>query len=573
MERINRLNQTLLGAGLAISLGLALAHGSQALAQGSWESSAFGDVAAMPDPIGDLAGATTGGKLYFVGSVGTTAFTPNFPFIYDPVLDTWSTGLEMPDVEGSAKRQGGMRGAAIAGKVYVVGGARDVDSNSPTGASLVYDPGSGPGTDSWTQIASMPTPRLPPAVAAIDGKLYAVGGWSHCGLTCSTYANLEVYDPGTDAWTIKTPMPTSREGPGAGAIGGKLYVVGGLFRNPANRPWDAHVIGTLEIYDPATDTWDTSKAPMPTPRKHAAVAVIGGRLHVVGGHRFEVVPSGSTGTVITSEIVATHEVYDPATDTWQSLPPMPTARQAAGAGVIDSRLYVAGGTGSGGAVDILEVFTPGPDILVEPLVADFGQIDAFTSQDTIVTISNVGGGDLDVTGVAVTAGTSDFMVSDIELSGLPVFPPFTLAAGEDAFVTVSFFPTAVGGHAGTLTVDSADADEPSVAVSLIGNGLIGAVEDQATVLEAAVEEAIAVGGLVGSGSGNSSNGRLNAFANMIDAAGDLIEAGLIEDACGQLRSALRRVDGDPRPPDFATGDDAALIAEQIEFLRTSLGCG
>ncbi|MFQ5566122.1 MAG: hypothetical protein ACE5EU_07150, partial [Paracoccaceae bacterium] len=149
----------------------------------------------------------------------------------------------------------------------------------------------------------------------------------------------------------------------------------------------------------------------------------------------------------------------------------------------------------------------------------------------------------------------------------------TLAAGEDAFVTVSFFPTAVGTHAGTLTIDSADTDEPSVAVSLIGNGLVGAVEDQATVLEAAVDEAIAFGGLVGSGSGNSSNGRLNAFANMIDAAGDLIEAGFIEDACGQLRSALRRVDGDPRPPDFATGDDAALIAEQIEFLRTSLGCG
>ena len=77
---------------------------------------------------------------------------------------------------------------------------------------------------------------------------------------------------------------------------------------------------------------------------------------------------------------------------------------------------------------------------------------------------------------------------------------------------------------------------------------------------------------MGDGSGKSANGRLNAFVNMVDAAGDLIEAGLIEDACGQLKSALRRVDGIPRPPDFVAGEEAALIADQIEFLRESLGC-
>ncbi len=107
---------------------------------------------------------------------------------------------------------------------------------------------------------------------------------------------------------------------------------------------------------------------------------------------------------------------------------------------------------------------------------------------------------------------------------------------------------------------------------LIGNGLVGAVEYQATVLEAVVDDAIAGGTLVGTGSGNSATGRLNAFANMIEATGDLIEAGFIEDACGQLKSALRRVDGAPRPPDFVAGVDAALIKAEIEFLQTSLGC-
>jgi len=208
-------------------------------------------------------------------------------------------------------------------------------------------------------------------------------------------------------------------------------------------------------------------------------------------------------------------------------------------------------------------------ILVAPLSQDFGQVDAFTSQDAIVTISNGGGTNLEVTSVAITAGAASFSITNFDPS---VVPPFTLMPGEDVFVTITFFPTADGVHNGTLTVDSDDPDNPIVEVSLIGNGLVGAVEDQATNLETAIDDAIALGTLVGSGSGNSSGGRLGAFANMIEAAGDLIEAGLIDEACGQLRSALRRVDGDPRPPDFVTGEEAALIAAEIEFLLQSLGC-
>lgn len=210
-------------------------------------------------------------------------------------------------------------------------------------------------------------------------------------------------------------------------------------------------------------------------------------------------------------------------------------------------------------------------ILVAPLSHDFGEIDAFTTQDAIVTISNTGGADLEVTGVAVTAGDTLFSITDSDpLDALPA--PFTLSPGDDVFVTVTFFPTSLGLHVGTLTIDSDDPDDPIVDVSLIGNGLAGAVYEAKTALEDAVEEAIDNENLVGSGSGNSADGRVGAFANMIEAAGDLIEAGFIEDACGQLRSALRRVDGDPRPPDFVVGDGAALIEEQIELLRDSLGC-
>ena len=101
---------------------------------------------------------------------------------------------------------------------------------------------------------------------------------------------------------------------------------------------------------------------------------------------------------------------------------------------------------------------------------------------------------------------------------------------------------------------------------------VSAVENQLAALETVLDDAIISGGLEGSGSGKSANGRLGAFVNMIEEAGDLIVAGFIEDACGQLRSALRKVDGSPRPPDFASGPDAELIAGQIVFLRDLLEC-
>ena len=209
-----------------------------------------------------------------------------------------------------------------------------------------------------------------------------------------------------------------------------------------------------------------------------------------------------------------------------------------------------------------------PGLEVTPAIVDFGDVIAFTSLNMMVTISNNSGGEIVVTDIAVS-GDPSFSVTAFDPGG----PPITLQPGEDVFVTVTFSPISASEVTleGTLTVTSDDPDEPVVSVQLIGNGLVDAVNEQ-TVLEAAVSAAIVDGTLVGSGSGKSAGGRLNAFANMIEASGDLIEAGFIGDACGQLRSALRRVDGDPRPPDFATGEGADLIAAQIEFLRTSLGC-
>lgn len=85
------------------------------------------------------------------------------------------------------------------------------------------------------------------------------------------------------------------------------------------------------------------------------------------------------------------------------------------------------------------------------------------------------------------------------------------------------------------------------------------------------DDSVADGTLVGSGPGNSAKGRLGALRNMIEAAGDLINQGCITEACLQLQNAYDRVDGQPKPPDFASGSAVAELANMIQQLINSLG--
>jgi N-acetylneuraminic acid mutarotase len=88
---------------------------------------------------------------------------------------------------------------------------------------------------------------------------------------------LEAYDPSTDTWTTKAPMPTARSGLSASVIGGKLYAVGG------NSQYPYTVFNKVEAYDPATDAWTTEPS-MPTARTGLATGVVGGRLFAIGGY-------------------------------------------------------------------------------------------------------------------------------------------------------------------------------------------------------------------------------------------------------------------------------------------------
>ncbi|MBI3646088.1 MAG: hypothetical protein HY233_09015, partial [Acidobacteriales bacterium] len=228
----------------------------------------------------------------------------------------------------------GVATGVIAGQLYVVTGPL-------TTAVEVYDPAS----NTWAIKAPIPTNRAIASAGVIDGKLYVVGGCINSDCRVGVTNILQVYDPATDTWTTKASMPTARAAMATGVIAGQLYVAGGFQACYGPCP----MVNTLEVYDPATNIW-TSKASMPTTRSHMDGAVIDGKLYVVGG-------STDGGNAI-----ATLEVYDPSTDAWTTNAPMPTARQSHGAGEVNGILYAVSGVLAGGiAVNTVEAYDPATD--------------------------------------------------------------------------------------------------------------------------------------------------------------------------------------------------------------------
>ncbi len=176
----------------------------------------------------------------------------------------------------------------------------------------------------WVSKASIPTSREGYGAAEVGGIFYYVAGYQ----SGETRVN-EAYDPTTDIWTTKAPIP----GPGrsetvAVSDGRYLYLIGG-------RIFSANIVlNELLRYDPATDTW-ISLAPMPTPRVTEHMAVYyNGKIYVIGGRSKVGLGFGALAVV---------EIYDIATNNWSVGRSLPEARSDAVAIEHDGKIYVFGG--------------------------------------------------------------------------------------------------------------------------------------------------------------------------------------------------------------------------------------
>ena len=287
----------------------------------------------MPTARSWFSTSVVNGKIYAIGGwLGGERLSTVEE--YDPATNTWTKKADM------LKARYNLTTCVVDGKIYAIGGGGGNNRVEQ------YDPS----TDTWTRKTDMTNGRGFLGASVVNGKIYTIGGSSGEG----TVAIVEQYDPLTDTWTRRADMPTARFSLATSVVNDKIYAIGGLY-------WDnANSIGTryskVEEYDPATDTW-TTKAPLPTPTNDPATVVVNDKIYVIGGVGAYSEEPGAE-TYFLSDVMR----YDPSSDTWSKEGNLKVTRTALAASVVAGRIYVLGGHEDRNVEPVIKVeaFQPAP---------------------------------------------------------------------------------------------------------------------------------------------------------------------------------------------------------------------
>ena len=210
-----------------------------------------------------------------------------------------------------------------------------------TNSNYMYDPA----TNDWTQKTPMPYFQSDFGLTTYQGQIYVIGGFVNIFPT----ATIQVYNPATDSWSNSTELPVAEGFLRAATVNGKIYVMGGAFTGLA----EPIPYGITEVYDPSSNTWSTL-AKMPAPVIRFAMTAVGDKIYVMGGD------NGQTSSGFSNET----QIYDTQTNTWSIGSPTPVTTgysvAAATTGVFaPTRIYyIAGEWGSAEPYCPTQIYDP-----------------------------------------------------------------------------------------------------------------------------------------------------------------------------------------------------------------------
>ncbi|MCB2408048.1 Kelch repeat-containing protein [Hymenobacter lucidus] len=201
---------------------------------------------------------------YMAGGGGTASAFTSEVFRYSISANSWT------QVFGAAPLPPQRWASAViidpnpaTGKLVVLGGV------TPTALTPVTTLQSIPLNGGPATTTPNSTPAATTGTAAWNGLIYAFGGQLLGGVFTN---QLRAFNPATNAWTDLAPMPDARQTYGA-AVNGKLYAVGG-YNGLVNS-------AQIHAYDIATNTWQLA-ATLPTTVSNQAMAVQGEWIWMVG---------------------------------------------------------------------------------------------------------------------------------------------------------------------------------------------------------------------------------------------------------------------------------------------------
>jgi N-acetylneuraminic acid mutarotase len=301
---------------------------------GAWSLAPFQD-AAVGGPVvwtGKEVIVAGAGCCDDLGSINLTA--------YNPTTKSWRNLPATP-----LTPRAGAAGVWTGTELVVAGGDASADGSASHASPATDGAAWNEATNSWHRISDMPTTLAGEPTAVWTGREVLV--WSS-GPALDNIPGREVvlaYNPATDTWRS---LPTSGLTPRDGAVtvwtGNELVVWGGGVSSGA-----AGLGGGGPFYsagarlDPATSTW-RRLPPAPVPARGLATAVWTGHEVLLWG-----------GVTASGADVGKGAAYNPATDTWRALPASPLRAKASAASAWTGRFFIVIGGAAG-----YNLPTPGP---------------------------------------------------------------------------------------------------------------------------------------------------------------------------------------------------------------------
>jgi N-acetylneuraminic acid mutarotase/thiol-disulfide isomerase/thioredoxin len=250
----------------------------------------------------------------------------------------WTAKTDMPAEKVN-------HGAAVLnGNVYIFGGSGTMGVSLDT---YIYNIA----TDTWTTApasAALQIGRISPMVEAVNGKIYIIGGYSQLAPLRISSTVLE-FDPASSLLATKATMPLPVAGAGSFVSNNKIFILGGC----GTGGWNADMKDTIQIYDPAANTWTVSPSKLPVLMRTFATAKLGDQVVIAGGYSKNATPiikSTWSGQISGDEI------------TWTKVDDYPAGeinRMSAGASA--TKMYFSSGQLSAGSATTGKTYILHPD--------------------------------------------------------------------------------------------------------------------------------------------------------------------------------------------------------------------
>ncbi|KAI1890054.1 hypothetical protein AGOR_G00169270 [Albula goreensis] len=213
--------------------------------------------------------------------------------------------------------------AVLGGFVFTAGGSSSRDNGGDAASNLLYryDPRS----NQWIKGAPMNQRRVDFYLGAMEDCLIAVGGRNDNGALSS----VEVYRPLEDCWSYVAGLPRFTYGHAGTVHRGLVYITGG--HDYQIGPYRRDVLS----YDICADSW-TERRAMGVARGWHCMASLRELIYAVGGS------DDREDSMERFDILAV-EAFDPRNEQWTRLAPLLRPNSEAGVAVLEGRIYVLGG--------------------------------------------------------------------------------------------------------------------------------------------------------------------------------------------------------------------------------------